>query len=295
MAGFYPDVPGPRIPYDRDGTQVIWFRLPNTYQGNQAELQKLNNENPDHTWNGNSTPFGSRPGGVYMGLIFPQPMDLTHIYLALGNADSIGATEFSTDSTNLVDGNWTATTTVGEDAFSPVRPDYRNNYAAFQAPLPNGITGLRFSTSQADGNRYINCIHLYGKPSSFAGSDTLRMWHPTLDEPLDDATSADGAYLDWGDVTRGTSADRSFRIKNNSSTLTANTITVSTEVLTNTTPALESQITYSDGGAFSPSLSIGNLAPGSLSSVVTVRKSTDISADLMVWAWRTVAEATSWS
>ena len=112
---------------------------------------------------------------------------------------------------------------------------------------------------------------------------------------LDDNTFEDGTHIDWGDTVRGTSADRTFRVKNNSATLTANSIQLSTTVLTNTTPSLVNQFEYSDGGAFAQTLDIGNLAPGAISPLITVRRNTDISATLSVWTARIDIEPTSWS
>ena len=84
-------------------------------------------------------------------------------------------------------------------------------------------------------------------------------------------------------------------MKNNSATLTANSIQLSTTVLTNTTPSLVNQFEYSDGGAFAQTLDIGNLAPGAISPLITVRRNTDISATLSVWTARIDIEPTSWS
>lgn len=128
-----------------------------------------------------------------------------------------------------------------------------------------------------------------------SGINAMRMWRPTLDELLDDNNSADGAFFDWGDVQRNTTSDKSFRVKNESATLTANGVVVSQQTLTDTTPAVNSMFTFSDGGAFATSIEIGSLAPGALNPVITKRFTRPNDAVLSLWASRTVANPTSWS
>ena len=161
----------------------------------------------------------------------------------------------------------------------------------------SGVKALKINASRGGGSGAAALLnfHIYGGIALGQNDDRLRMWHPTLDQPLDTNDSTSGSHLDWGDVVRGTSADKTFRIKNQSSTLTANSIAISTEVLTNTSPDIASQITYSSGGAFSTSINIGNLAARGISPLITVRKITLSNATLSLWWLRTLAEATSWS
>lgn len=282
MAGFYPDVPAPRVPYDRDGSVgfivatsgSVSFMTP-------AQLAVLNNESTD-----------SVGGGVfpsYYGIVFAQPMDISGVFFTRFSPWSNVVTS-STDTTNGADGNWTSHGTYQLRSSSQIPLYYRSNIESITA---NGIKGIRIALGGQGMDTA--AMHLYGKPTSFAGFDTLRIWHPTLDEPLDDNTPADGAHLDWGDVPQGSTADGTFRIRNNSATLTANSVILSTQVPTNPTPSIASMISYSNGGAFTPSLDIGNLTPGQTSSMITCRKATDISSVPGLWTWRTNAEATSWS
>ena len=289
MAGFYPDVPAPRIPFDRNGT--IGFDLNDSNgiaQLSIGQMKALNNET-------NSYALQYSKRGGYIGFIFPEPYDIVGHFITghVSSGWSWRSLQTSVDTTNGMDGSWvTQAASYALSNPAPV-PSYRTNISAVSW---NGIKAVRHGMSHDgwDWGAWKN-FHLYGAPSSFTGADTLRIWHPTLDEPLDDPTAADGAYLDWGDIARGTSADRTFRIKNNSTTLTANAITISSEVFTNTTPAIESQMLYSDGGAFATTISIGNVAPNSLSSVITARRATDLSATLGLWTGRTTVEAGSWS
>lgn len=298
MAGNYSDVPAPRLAYDRDGTAMSHL-VTNTSTVQQltvGELVQLNDEDSgavnNYGWYGNV-------GGVQYGLafIFPELRDIAG-YLTQGGTigASRGDLQTSVDTTNGLDGTWVTQDTSWDSAggaanLIPMRENITTT--AF-----SGIKGLRVLTNMGTGGSrsiLFHVFHLYGTKTDFTGLDTLRMWHPTLDQPLDTSSPANGAHLDWGDAAQGTTGDKTFRIKNNSASLTANSIDVTTEVATNASPTLQSQITYSDGGAFASTINIGNLAPGVISSVITVRRTTSLSAELSLWWWRTVAEAGSWT
>lgn len=277
MAGTYPDVPAPRMAYDRDGT--VMMELSSSYlyiqTYSQAVKESLNSE---------------RNGGVSnvacFAFIFPEQRDISGYLVTHTNGGS-RLFQSSNDTTNGEDGTWTTEFNYTQSGSSTV--SQRNE---IQTASVTNVKAIRFQTG--NGGWDWGYLHLYGRISS-AGGDRLRMWHPTLDEPLDDNNSTDASHLDWGDITQGTTEDRTFRIKNNSATLTANSIIISNEVLSNTSPALESQVSYSNGGAFTDSLNIGNLGPGTISPIITVRRSTSLNASLAIWTMRTVAEAGSWT
>ncbi len=295
MAGNYPDVPGPQMAYDRDGTVVVVVPVAGAPAPNQltpAEVAALNDESSS-----TAGQLGDEQTGYY-SFVFPELRDVVGYIVGHGGNLHANRQMFtSTNTTNGVDGTWTLVANPYSNAFngSVNKGNLRTSLQTVNFP---GVKAVRFqfnSTTGSSLHRRLAVVHLFGTLSSFAGVDKLRMWHPTLDEPLDDNTSADGAHLDWGDAAQGTTADRTFRIRNNSATLTANSITIGTEVATDASPSITSQITYSDGGAFTSSINIGNLAPGATSAVITVRRTTSLSAELFLWWWRTVAEAGSWS
>lgn len=282
MAGFYPDVPGPRMAYDMDGSVGFHTDLVGVSQWSLSQLQNANDEDAD------STAFGTSRNG----LVFPQLRDVVGVLFYQGSASNTWYAESSINTTNGLDGNWVSHGSFSNSVTYATRgPNARTE---IEAVSWLGVKGVRFRAASVGGDTRLG-LHLYGTIAAGQTEDRLRMWHPTLDEPLDNNTAADGAYLDWGDAARGTMQDRYFRIKNNSSTLTANSIAITTNVLTNTSPTLESQITYSDGGAFAGSLNIGSLAPSAISGAITVRRTTAVNATLALWWLRTIAEAGSWS
>lgn len=282
MAGSYPDAPGHRMAYDRDGSVVVSVNKAGvSSELNSAQKRALNDEFGSTTDGGGV----SLPVGGHLAVIFPEVRDLAAYFLSsYGSYGDPSGVQVSTDTTDGTDGTWSAVAL----AFSvtPVKPAYRQQITSVSA---SGIKGIRVTKSAVGNPPSVYALHLYGAPSSSAG-DRLELWHPTLDERLG------ASALDWGNVPRGSSADRTFRVKNVSTTLTASGITVSLEALTDTTPSVPGQhlLSYS-GGAFAATAAVGNLAPGAISGVVALRRVVAANAGLGVWAARVIADATTWA
>lgn len=289
MAGFYPDLPGPKMMYDLNGTAAYWAQESAGLGGpinpvSNASLQAMINESEDTF----PAPIGSNWAFI---MLFPVPMDIVAYHYASRSGWSIsgygpGSIERSDDTTNGIDGTWTnVTSSVQGNTNSLVSPSYRTGIANLSVPNVKAIRFRNFAQYQ-----HIRALHLYGVPTS-ATNDILEFWHPTLDQRLG------AADLDFGDVPQGNVSARTFRIKNASASLTANSITVSDAAMTDFSPSVPPQYEYSnDGGAtYLQSLSIGDLAPGAISSTITVRKTTPSNAALGLHALRLTAQATAWS
>lgn len=270
MAGNYPDVPGPRMAYDRDGTEVL---TANGTAMTIAQLQSLNDENIDASTVSITT-------GQYLVFVFPQPRDIVGIF-GRTTVSSITKIEMSTNTTNGQDGTWTE---VVAD-FSDGTPAYRNDIRAFTIV---GARAVRFFPLTT-GTWQPTSIHLYGTIPT--ASDRLSFWHPTLDAEIG------GAYFDWGDVPRGASQTRDFRLRNRSTTKTAGSITVIDEALTDAGVPLPPQFTYSaDGGTtFTETLTVPNLIAGATSAVYRLRLLKSTTASLGIWVVRHVAVAATWT
>lgn len=293
MAGTYPDPPGPRIAYDRDGTAI--FVLDPTLTTATAQANSVNQALNDEDTSGTS--YLRLNQSQYALFLFPQPMNLTH--WAIWNQTTInhqsGINRFeipaavSTNSTNGIDGTWTAITTP--EPLNTNKATMRTNITSISA---NGVVALRFQRDTYSGTNSgfdFYAIHLYGKPA--ATSDRLEFWHPTLDQPLSDTP----AYFDYGDVARGSGAiTKDFRIKNLSTSLTANTITVGCEARTDASPTYVSQTEFRyNGGSFAATTSLNTLAPSTISQTFSVRLTTTGSSALSLWSQRYYASAASWS
>jgi hypothetical protein len=283
MAGFYADVPGPKLALDKDGTQ--WFRYTSAAVGTPLTSTEITQVND---W----TAGGPDPGnGGWLAAVFPEKRDLSGVNLRVlqggGAINSNYYIETSTNTTNGTDGTWVTQTSIldAEARETIAGPKGR----AIVAIAALGVKGIR--ARGYGGNGYGGgTLHVYGKPTAGQTIDRLAFWHPTLDQEVG------GAYLDWGDVKRNTTETRTFRVKNLSATQTANSPRVAMEALTDTTPSVVGQHAISaDGSTWLSQVTMANLAPGAISPVLSVRRTTPLTAAPSLWSMRLFAEATTWS
>lgn len=278
MAGNYADVPGHRMAYDRDGTTVAHFNpdVADVSIYSSADMAQMNDED-----SGQVTMTTRGGGGAFLAFVFPELRSFVGWFASLTDW-GINLVQSSPDTTNGKDGSWsdvTSATTTGAPG------DYRT---AINDVSVASCKGVRFRSNSGTSTDYIRVFHIYGTPAAGEATNRLRFWHPTTDAEVG------GAYFDWGDQPRSTTVDRDFRVKN-PSTLTAQSVTLSNEALTDTTPTNTSAHTFSvGGGPFESTLSIGDLAPGAVSPVVTVRRTTPPDAALSLWSTRMVASAAAW-
>lgn len=280
MAGNYPDVPGNRIPYDRDGTQVVWLNQNYTAVGgttSQAKMTALNSEGLAMT-----SPGGSYPNNPGTAFLFPVPMDIVGGLVLCEGGYNASAFQSSTDTTNGLDGTWTTATALGSTAGTSLVA-LRNNITSCSL---TGIIGFRFKQLY---NRYY-AIHLYGQPSTGQTLNNLVIYDVTQPQRVG------GAYFDFGDVPRGSVHDKLFRVKNVSATETAYSVTLGIETLTDASPSFAGQHTLStDGVTFAATASIGDLAPGAISGQITLRQTLLTNAALSLWWARVHADADHWA
>lgn len=291
MAGSYPDAPSNRMVLDRDGTQIYRIDSFNQlFQLSAGDVQTVN----DETSNGFSTGTGGVAAltpttGVTLVVLFPEKRNVLGYYLNAGVAASgdLAAAEVSTNTTNGVDGTWTAVTAV--DHNEAVSPGFRSKIQAINAL---GVRGIRFRWIGGASTAHPSVsLHLYGVIAAGESPHRLEFWHPTSDARIG------GAYFDWGDTPRSSSADRSVRVKNVSTTKTAHDVEVSFNALTDGIPSVTSQFTVSEnaGVSFTASVELGSIAPGGFSPVLVVRRNTTSEAALSVWEPRIVAVPGNWT
>jgi hypothetical protein len=283
MAGFYADVPGPKLALDKDGTQ--WFKYTGAGVGTPLTSTEITQVND---W----TDGGVDPGsGGWVAAVFPEKRDLAGVNVFANRSGVLNATlvvETSTNTTNGTDGAWTTAVTY-TDAESKVSPAAQAGRTGIKTTATGGVKGIRVRMSSGNSFGPLT-FHVFGKASAGQVVDRLAFWHPTLDQEVG------GAYLDWGDVKRNTTETRTFRVKNLSATLTANSPRVAMEVLTDTTPSVVGQHALSaDGTTWVSQVTMANLAPGAISPVLSVRRVTPLTAAPSLWSMRLFSEATTWS
>ena len=273
MAGTYPDVPGLRMAYDRDGSILI--RIAADASVSQYAGSVLTNLNREVFSNVISEDYYC-PTTRY-AMIFPEPRDVVGV-LAATTEEVFTVFQSSADTTNGFDGTWTARTPAhGGSSMSHTKATMRTGISAVSV---TGAKAVRWSWDPYDANNpTIQALHLYGGPSAGSNPDRLRLWHPTSD------LEVTGAYFDWGNVPRSTSQDLPFRIKNNSASLTANTVTVSAAALTDTTPTVAGQHLFerASNPGFTATVQVASLAPGGISEIITLRRVTPVNAGLGLW------------
>ena len=283
MAGNYMNAPASRLAYDRDGSIGAYISVSGILDPLTAsELRSINSEAET------GVAFASQNRAA---IIFPAPVDIAAIFLAT-SATTTWTVETSKDTTTGLDGTWTQHAT-GLTMNQDVKPNYRieSRLIATTPGSPStGVRGVRVTTT-ANTTAVLRALHIYADISGLATTDRLAFWHPTLNAEVPPS------YFDWGDVPRGSSADKSFRIKNMSGDLTANDITVFVEAITAGTPSVAGMhsISVNGGATFLNSGDIAELSPGEISDVLIVRRVVPLNAQVSVWSARLAADVTSWT
>ena len=336
--------PGPRIPYDSDGTVGLIQASQNLggdiFDVHPLALKAMNS----HVGAGVSFPTtiwttyqaGSQVGitSGALSLIFPVPMRLRGYYMSrvtyrgfTSSGDGMNAAT-SKNSSNSVDGDWESLGTLYRDeiadisdspitsvsvisggpglagsTYRPMGEKYRKVSAidgvgirewGTDQPVRN-VRVLKLSPGTVGSTLYAPGVFqllLFGEPEPSTGGDSLSLWQSTVDLPL----KVGG--LDWGDSALGSTSDKRFRIKNLSEALTAYEIQIWVEDERNYPfPSPASQFLFStDGGnSWTTSVTVGALAPDSVSEEILMRRVTPTNALLSTWSPKIRVEPGRWS
>jgi hypothetical protein len=283
MVGLYPDPPGRRIPWDIDGSQLVRWNNSSLVLQTLATMQILNDENTTNSYQG-------LQGGEFLALIFPAPMQIVAYTHQQSGSNGSKLIEYSLNTTNGQDGAWSIITGPSNPVGSPGH-DYRLHTVTAGMPLSN-VKAVRTRSASGTGEDNIINFHWYGYRSSTVG-DALMLWHATLDQPF---SSIPAAY-DKGDLARGSGPNiTSFRVKNCSASLTANTVALSRDILTDTSPANIGLVTVRyNAGTYGTTAAIGTLGPGAISLVCDAKIDLTSAATPGRMAPRIVATAGSWA
>jgi hypothetical protein len=119
--------------------------------------------------------------------------------------------------------------------------------------------------------------------------DGLEFWEPYRDWPIDEN------YLPWGEVARGSSADKQFRVHNMSTDYTATAVVVSVQEmgLADPTRSVAAQhLLSADARTFTATLGLDTLPPGGVSDRLTLRRVVAPDADSGQGDFQILAHAT---
>lgn len=278
MAGTYPDVPGYRFAYDKDGTTMVTYSQAGTgliTTRTATDMQRANQ---------NQSGANFTSGNSWLALIFPEVRTVLGYYININHDLGPGRIlQSSTDTTNGQDGTWStiANPFIFDNGDSiDVSPGYRSNIQPINAP---NIIALRMGLGYS-----IRAFHLYGSIATTESPDRLRI----VDLSGDDIA----AQFDFGDIRQRNNVTKQFKVINNSATKTANNITVTLDTNPDASPTLIGQYQLStDNTAFANAINIGTLAPGASSGALYVRDTISATAQLGPWAVRLIASANTWS
>jgi len=297
MAGTYADIPGTRFALDQDGTVLKWRDYTTStawvdVSASLSETQKVNTANYIDV----ATPSGN--DFVQFAVAFPEARSISGVFLQGGwSATNITtqtlAWEYSTDTTDGTDGTWTAlTVTFGnigqhDQGSDNPKPYYRSDIATLALSNVKGIRVRWNGAANWSSNARIFVLHIYGSRPT-AGVNRLAFWHPSSDQAIG------AAALDFGDIAQGVSVTKQFRVKNLSSSLTANTITVQVSDLLPEYTGTGLQVS-ADNVTYQNSVNIGNLSSGAISPTLYVRRTVPGAETTTQRQARLLANAASWS
>jgi hypothetical protein len=287
----YPAPPARRLAYDRDNTQAVkWVDATDGVTDLSAgDIQILNDEAQDsiNLFGG----FDQFDVAFYVAFLFPQPFKLLdawiNMYETLNGGSMTVTIEHSDDTTNGRDGTWVTTSSVSPQVSVASRPGYRSNISSVGAGVAHA--GYRIKLQYGFGGSHILTnlglinVHLYGP--EHGPTDRLSFWHPVTNAELT-------PDFDFTDIARGATTVLQFRVKNVSPSKTAHSITVET----GEGPSHGNSSTYTevstDNITYSSSINIGNLGPGSISSILYLRSEPPTNAELGPQTFRLTPTAT---
>lgn len=280
MAGSYPDVPSRRMAWDADGTVAFYGRQDGAdtlTEFTALQMAELNDE--DNT----GVNYGSNPPARFNWFLFPELRELDGFYASRnGNGATLGAVHTSPDTTNGRDGVWTQQIASAEQA-GTVPATYRT---AIISTAVSSIRGVRLAQNSS-GGQTLTAVHLYGEISAGQTPDRLLF--------IDDATGLEFTLpIDYGNVPRGSSADRSIRLRNNSAAKTASTIQYTAEALYGNSGAWYTA-TLPGGSTFQSTQQLASLAPATTSGIITLRRITPNAETLGLHAARLYANVDTWT
>lgn len=282
MAGSYPNVPSRRFALDADGT-LGGSRFANDTQAlvefTPGEMVTLQQEDLAVVTIGG----GSQPD-EYAFLIFPELREFDGLYIGSGLANIISEIHTSGDTTNTFDGTWTQRIANYDDSVPVSLTTYRTEITSTAV---SNVRGIRLVYDATGGSKRLSGWHIYGEISAGETPDRL-LW-------VDEITGLEFTLpIDYGDVPRGSARDRGTRLKNNSGSLTANTLQISAEDLVGGSGDWYT-FDVAGGGFVSTNSDITSLGSGASSGLITIRQNVPDSEDLGLHSGRAFVNVASWS
>lgn len=278
----YATVPGRRMAYDADGTILLLGRQDGA--GSISEFTAVAkaeaNDEDDTTF----FSFGPPSPARYLWAMRPELSEFDGIFYAHGGFGVPSTVATSPDTTHGYDGTWTQQVADLPD-FSVVGINYRTGITSLAVGNVRAIRVLIGSVGNPN-TQSGKALHLYGEPSPGETPDRLLF--------VDSSTGLEfGLPIDYGDTPRGSEVDQTFKLKNNSGSLTASNIQITGESLYLNSGAW---YTFSEGGAFQSTLPLAaSIGPGASSPTITVRRNIPDAETLGLHAGRIRVSPPTWT
>ena len=325
MAGSWPDTPSRKIAYHADGTVVVG-RFPadgapyeNFYDWDSGPLglEEMNDLDfdgiiPNYALK-RFPALGTTPASSVLNKrtetawIFPEYRDIYGYAVVLEIAftsldQGLYRMYISGNTTNGIDGDWTEIgyfTNDGPPNNLPANINYpewwRESQVSLYFPRARGMRFLGtagFNTSAGETAAMLwRAAFLFGMISAGETPDRILF--------IDNYTGLEFTLpMDWGDVPRGSVLEWDIYLLNNSSTLTANTMTLDMKTLYNASDGwYQMKVT---GGGFGDTIAITSMAPGARfptgTDIITVRLSVPQDQPLSIYeAFLELSPAASWT
>lgn len=201
---------------------------------------------------------------IFLVIFLPDPIEVKGLFALSEKADvsQRGPTsiEGSNDTSNGLDGSWTAGTGSLNDDTSDF-DSWRKSIAAINfSSVEYATYRIMFDHTEGGvGGKYIGMVvaHLYGIPTTPTAQADL----PILFLDPDDSDNEFTLPHDFGDTLAGTSTVKSFKIKNNHGSLQATTVSLDVN-----DPDDIIRISTTSGGPWVTTIAVGNIAAGASSA-----------------------------
>jgi hypothetical protein len=220
----YTALPDRRMPYDNDGTLVGYATNGLIYgvQGWADGTQRL--EMQDEDWTAAIDNFGNTDWMIF--LFFPETREITAFAAYGRNQQTTGpcfsqSLTGSADSTNGLDGTWETASLPGGSSYPANAYSWRESIKPISFTGPKRVLRVYFADSDGNDSNQLVYLHVYGeKAAGQTPDDVIFINHD--DTPGGEYTACE----DFGDQPLATTVVRQFRLKNASSSKTANTINI---------------------------------------------------------------------
>lgn len=285
MAGSFPDVPARRMATQNDGTVGVTSTNGWPTSGdvmvdiNQTQMDVMSAEDL-----AGSGPFIANQG-QFVNLIFPELREVDGYYACADDGGTFGdALRTSADTTNGSSGTWLDSgSALG--AVDILLPDYRESIVSLAV---SGVRAVRLRpTGLSGGGGTMDRFHIYGEISPGETPDRLLF--------IDENTGLEFTLPnDYGDIPRGSSEDFEWRIKNNSATLTANTVQYTGADLFGGSAAWYT-FTLPAGSTYAATQQIASIAATVTTGIIKTRRITVAAAPTSLHAARQYLNTASWS